>query len=118
MALASDLGSSTGSRCELDLAARDARDVEQVVDQARQVPHLALDDRALAFAGVDAAQAHQLQRGQDRRQRVAQLVAEHGQELVLGAVGVFGACARPDQPGDVETDGGNPIDAALAVDSG
>ena len=30
----------------------------------------------------------------DRRQRIAQLVAEHGQELVLGAVGLFGLRAQ------------------------
>jgi hypothetical protein len=70
-----------------DLAARDARDVEQVVHQAHQVLDLALDDLALARMGVLAAHAHQLQRGDDRRQRVAQLVAQHRQELVLGLAG-------------------------------
>ena len=40
-------------------------------------------------APLDAAQLHQLQRGQDRRERIAQLVAEHGQELVLGAAGLL-----------------------------
>ena len=40
--------------------------------------------------GLAAAQPHQLQRREDRRQRVAQLVAEHGQELVLGPVGGLG----------------------------
>jgi hypothetical protein len=33
---------------QLDLARRDARDVEQVVDHARQMRDLALDDAALA----------------------------------------------------------------------
>jgi hypothetical protein len=32
---------------------------------------------------------HELQRGQHRRERVAQLVREHGQELVLAAVGLL-----------------------------
>ena len=41
-----------------------------------------------------AAQAHQLERGDDRRQRVAQLVAEHGEELVLRAVGHLGLGPR------------------------
>ena len=41
-----------------------------------------------------ALQLHQLQRGQDRRERVAQLVAEHRQELVLGASCLFEAIAR------------------------
>ena len=36
-----------------------------------------------------AAQLDQLERGDDRRERVAQLVAEHREELVLGAVRVL-----------------------------
>ena len=46
---------------------------------------------------VDAARprsSHQLERGDDRRQRIAQLVAEHRQELVLGGVGALGLGAR------------------------
>jgi hypothetical protein len=50
-------------------------------------PHLAFDDLALARAPVLAAHAHQLQRGDDGRQRIAQLVAQHGQEFVLGLAG-------------------------------
>ena len=72
---------------ERDLAARDARHLEQVVDQSHQVLDLALDDGALLEQDVAGAQLHQLQRGRDRRQRVAQLVPEHGQEFVLGAAG-------------------------------
>ena len=72
---------------QLDLAGGDARDVEQVVDQAREVPHLALDDVPLGRAGGAFAPRHQLERGDDRRQRVAQLVAEHGEELVLDPAG-------------------------------
>ena len=75
------------SRCSWILPLRDARDVEQVVDQADQMLDLALDDRrAPRLAGLDAAQSHQLQRRQDRRQRIAQLVTEHREELVLRAV--------------------------------
>ncbi len=70
---------------KLHPAARDARDVEQIVDQADQVVDLALDDLALALA-ADTAQLHQLDAGQDGSQRVAQLVAEHGQKFVLAAV--------------------------------
>ena len=47
IALATTSPISTGSRPELDLAARDARDIEQVVDQPDQVLDLALDDRPL-----------------------------------------------------------------------
>ena len=72
------------------LAARDARHVEQVVDQARHVGDLALDHVAApgpvglgrAFAPEDR------DRGADRRERVAQLVRQRGDELVLAAVGL------------------------------
>ena len=47
------LASSIGAQLEPHLAARDPRDVEQVVDQPHQVPHLALDDGALALAALD-----------------------------------------------------------------
>ena len=49
--------------------------------------------RSRSESGV-AAQPHQLQRRQDRRQRVAQLVAQHRQELVLGAVRPLSAASR------------------------
>ena len=62
------------------------RDVEQIVDQPHQVTDLALDDLLLAVGRDVAPQLHELERGDDRRQWVAQLVAQHGQELVLGPV--------------------------------
>ena len=68
-----------------DHPAGDPRHVEQVVDQADQVLDLPLDDVAGA-APVRLAQLlqpQQLHGRADRRQRVAQLVGEHGQELVL-----------------------------------
>ena len=49
---------------------------------------LPFDDGALALGTDHAAEMHQLQRGQDRRQRISQLVTEHREELVLRAVGV------------------------------
>ena len=48
-----------------------------------------------SLAAVGAAQPHQLQRRQDRRERVAQLVPQHGQELVLRPVGRLGQRPRP-----------------------
>ena len=108
--------SSSRSRAQLDLAARDARHVEQVVDQADQVVDLALDDGALVLERLVAAQPHQLQRGQDRRQRVAQLVAEHRQELVLGAVGRLGLARAPlASVGDVDRRHGNAVDLPRRV---
>ena len=82
IARATMLATSTLCRFELDLAARDARDVEQVVDEPGEVVDLALDD--LATRGSSSpAHAHQLERGDDRRERIAELVAEHREELVL-----------------------------------
>ena len=51
---------------------------------------LAFDDLAFAQGRLHAAQAQQFQRRADRRQWVVQFVAEHGEELVLRAVGCLG----------------------------
>jgi hypothetical protein len=74
---------------EFDLASGNPGHVEEVVDQACQVTDLALDDRALPFQSTPATELHQLQGGQNRRQRIPQLVAKHGQELVFGPIGGF-----------------------------
>ena len=70
-----------------NLAERDARDVEQVLDEVREVAHLALDDRArpLQRGGV---QAQGLDGVADRGERVAQLVGQESEEAVLPAVGL------------------------------
>ena len=70
---------------QLHLAARHARDVEQIVDEPRQVDELPLDDLLLARELRAAAHLDEVQRSDDRRQRIAQLVAEHREKLVLGA---------------------------------
>ena len=101
---------------QLDLAGGDARDIEQVVDESRQVPDLALDDVPLRRGDSALPARHQLERGDDRRQRVAQLVAEHGQEFVLDAAGRFGLReGRPrlgEQAHVVEREGGTARDLA------
>ncbi len=72
-----------------DLARGDARDVEQVVHQPREVLHLAAHHlaRPLAHRAV-VGHAQDLDRVADRRQGIPQLVREHGEELVLATVGV------------------------------
>ncbi len=75
-------------RPELDLALGDAADVEQVVDQMDHLTELAFDDVASAVDGLRLArQGHDLERIADRRERIAQLVGEGGEEFVLAAVG-------------------------------
>ena len=71
-------------------AARDARHVEQVVDQPRQVLDLARGDvarRGLARL-VGAGELRRTAPRCDRGERVAQLVRERGEELVLAPVGL------------------------------
>ena len=67
-----------------DLAARDARHVEQVVDQPDHVLELPLDDAARPDdLRILRLALHEHVRGiAQRRQRIAQLVRQHRQELV------------------------------------
>ena len=75
---------------QLDLAAGDAADFEQVVDQAGELIGLAHGHRQRGAVGAGqrlAARQQPVRVGQ-RRQRVAQLVGQHGKELVLAPVGL------------------------------
>jgi hypothetical protein len=85
--LAHELAELDPLALELDLAARDPRDVEQVVDQPRHVRDLALDDRArvdrLLAVRLDVIEDEQA--AADRAEWVAQLVREHREEIVLAA---------------------------------
>ncbi len=114
--LGHDFGELDGAAAQLHLSARDARHVEQVLDEADQVPRLPLDDPPLLLGGVDAAQAQQLERREDRRERIAQLVAEHRQEFVLGATGDLRVAPRPRQLRHVVDDRGDRVDLAVAID--
>src|SRR5262249_56131806 len=75
---------------EPDLAGHDASHVEKIVDEATQVLDLATDDFARLPPGrssriVDAIEdVHGVADGPEG---IAQLVAEHGEELVLESVG-------------------------------
>jgi len=74
-----------------ELLVGEAREVEQVVDQARLQFDVSADHRQLAArvrrqVGARRELADGGQRGRERR---AQLVAEGGEEAVLGAVGVL-----------------------------
>ena len=77
---------------QLDLAARDPRDVEQVVDQTPKVRDLPIDQLQLVVVATTASQ--DLERGNDRRERIAQFMAEHGHELVLVVRLALGAPRR------------------------
>ena len=109
-----------GLLAKLELAARDAAEVEQVVDQARQLAHLTFDHpqrRAchLCVAVSDAQGAHGVA---DRGQRVAQLVRQHREELVLAAVGFGQVVGQLPPLGDVLADRGEGHRSAGVVRQG
>ncbi|CAA9444575.1 MAG: hypothetical protein AVDCRST_MAG64-4426 [uncultured Phycisphaerae bacterium] len=70
---------------QLDLAPADPRQVQQVVDQPRLQLHVAADrpDLAAEFRREVGPRLQVADRRQHRRQRRAEFVAQHGQEVVL-----------------------------------
>ena len=76
-----DSGDVDRLHVQLDASARDARHVQQVVDQAAKMCHLPIDQLQLLVVATSAPQ--DLERGHDRRQRIPQLVAQHRHELVF-----------------------------------
>src|SRR6185295_19576796 len=92
-------------------------DVQQVVDQPGEVDDLPLDGlaspRPLLVGGSEGA--HDVEAGADRRQWVAQLVAEHGQELVLAPAGLAERRLGPFAIGDVAVDPRRPHEATHRV---
>ena len=97
---------------QLQLAARDARDLQQVVEQPRHVLDLAVDDvlRPLQLRLGRVRRLADPRRVTDRRERVAQLVGEGREELVLAPVRraqrVLGTFARGDV-GALDEDAGH-----------
>ena len=77
---------SSGSLLQLQHAPADPRDVEQVVDQPHHVVELAVHRRRACARPSARGRIRRSSRSQpraQRRERVAQLVGEHRQELVL-----------------------------------
>jgi len=79
---------------QLDLPARQSREIEQVVHKAGHVRDLPLEHFAFATKHRRIAQLHQLQGRQRRSERVSQLVTEDSQELIFCAVGFLGVRSR------------------------
>src|SRR5690606_17504419 len=82
-----ELGEVEGPRLDRELAGHDARDVEELLDEAHLLPRVALDRLEAAAQGlrVEGAREKELRPAQDRLERRSQLVREHGEKLVLGA---------------------------------
>src|SRR3954452_396423 len=64
-------------------AVADARDVEQIVDEPRHLRRLPLDHRSRPLPRARPARALDLERSRDRGERIAKLVAQDSQEVVL-----------------------------------
>ncbi len=110
-----DVGQIDLFALQCDLAPGDPRHVEQVVDQAHQVLHLPIDDQPFAFDAQVAASGHQLDGGHDGRQRVPELVPEHGQELVFHGVRALGLGPRGHQVAHVHGPGRSARERAPAA---
>ena len=74
---------------QLDLSGGDARDIQQIVDEADHVAHLTLHHRAHALreSRLTLRALQQLDTGTNRNEWIAQLVGQHGNELILAAIG-------------------------------
>ena len=92
------LDSPVHDRLQLDrvfledhLAAHDPGDVQQVVHHASHRLDLVLDDldRPFEVGAFEPLDLHDLHGVADRCQGIAELVGEHGEELVLAEVGFF-----------------------------
>src|SRR6185503_3899418 len=73
---------------ERDLSAGDARDVQKILDQSREMLRLTPDDVPLPSRVLVAPHVHEVERGEDGIQGIPELVAQHREEFVLAAVGV------------------------------
>ena len=79
-----DLHQSDTLPVQSEATLRDLRDVEEVFDQPIELLRLPPRDVQRSL-GLSAVEPDTDDRVPDRRHRVAQLVTEHRQELVLGA---------------------------------
>ena len=80
---------------ELDLAAGNAGDFEEVIDQSHQVVDLSLHDSVEIRGGLRrTGEAQDVQGVANRREGIAQLVGERGKELVLSPVRLFERTCR------------------------
>jgi len=76
---------------ELHFAFRDTGQIEQVVDELAFQLDVATHhrERGIYFGGRMALAFQRVERGEDGRERRAELVRKHGEEIVLRAIGGF-----------------------------
>src|SRR5262249_44050838 len=88
-------GEVDGADLEPELAGHDARDVEEIVDELRLRLRVALDrlERAPRLLLVESPATQHARPREDRRERGAELVRDHRDEGILGAVRLLGDLA-------------------------
>ena len=98
-----DRGEVAGLPLERELPPGDARDVEEIIDQPSHVRDLAIDDvpRPIEPRLRLPEPPEDLHGAADRGQRIAELVGEDGDELVLAAIGLPQRLLRLALRGDV-----------------
>ena len=113
-----DVGEVDPLGAQRDLAARDARDVEEIVDEPDEVADLPAEhvERRREQRLGRRRELHELHRVRDRRERVAQLVRERRQELVLAPVGLAQRLLAADALGEVDADADAAADAVRFVE--
>src|SRR5207248_7591852 len=72
---------------QLQLAAGDPRDIDQIVDEPHELIKLLRHhtDELLDLIGLLRSGGNELDGGGERGERIAQLMSERGQELILAA---------------------------------
>ncbi|MNC85203.1 hypothetical protein D3C83_07900 [compost metagenome] len=100
---------------ELQLSHADARDVQQIVDERRQLHRLPEDGvpQPVEARLIGPLGLQQLDGGENRRQWGAQLVAEDGEEFVLPPIALAHGLLGPPPVGDVGEKRDGPGDAAV-----
>jgi len=118
--VADGAGQVQGLGPHLHLARRDARYVQQVVDQTDHLRHLALHDLArLRGSGqVIAGELQDPEPRADRCQWIAQFVRQRREEVVLAAVGFLQGLDRPLLIGDIDAQAVRQLRPAVSVVGG
>jgi hypothetical protein len=105
---------------QLDVAAVDPRQIEQVVDELGEPRALALDDVLRSRRARIAVRGHplqQLDRAADRRERIAQLVRERREKRALALLEIADRRRRLLALGDVDARADVAREAAIAVEA-
>ena len=109
-----------GLSAKLNLVSRDTRDVEKIVHHAGEVIDLSMDDPAGVGGRIAPGSTvlEDVEAGSHCRQRVAELVRQHGDELTLAAVRFAQLIDQASLRRDVVAHRQDLLDIAVRADEG